>query len=177
MSVLTLAQGKAHLNITVATYDTEVQEFIDAAEAAIAKRVGPLASTSTTSRVAGGCSLSLPVTPVISLTSVTPVNGSALTVADLHVEANGDVTYNTGGSFTSASYDVVYAAGRASVPADLLMAVKELLRHMWTTQRGSGSGRPGSPFAESLANTVPGSAYTFPIRVEQLVAPYLQVGV
>ena len=175
MSTLTLTEAKQHLNITVTTYDAELQTFIDSAEAAIAKRCGPLAATSTTVRVRGGCSLSLPVTPTISLTSVTPVLGSALTLADLHLEPSGEVTYNTGAVFPAPWYDVVYSAGRSSVPADLLAAVKELLRHLWTTQRG-GSARPGGPVSDALSNTIPGSAYTFPIRVEQLIAPHAQVG-
>lgn len=175
MSVLTLAQAKAHLNITVPTYDTEIQDFIDAGEAALAKRCGPLAATATTVRVRGGCSLSLPVTPAISLTSVTPVLGSALTLSDLHLEPSGEVTYNTGAEFPAPWYDVIYSAGRPSLPADLLLADKELLRHLWTTQRG-GTARPGSAQSDALANTLPGSAHAFPFRVEQLIAPYVQVG-
>lgn len=176
MSVLTLAAAKTHLNINSATHDAELQAFIDAAEAAIAKRVGPLASTATTSRVEGGDVLSLPVTPVLSLTSVTPVNGAALTVGDLHVEPSGEVSYTSiSTGFPAWRYTVVYNAGRSSLPSDLLLAVKELVRHMWTTQRG-GSSRPNSPQSDALSNTIPGSAYTFPIRVEQLIAPHIQVG-
>jgi hypothetical protein len=57
----------------------------------------------------------------------------------------------------------------------LLMAVKELVRHMWQTQRGP-TRRPGSQPSESAANTVPGAAYLLPFRVSELIAPHLQPG-
>lgn len=175
MSSLLLADAKLHLNITSDTHDLELQEFIDTAEAAIAKQCGPLASTATTRRVRGGPSLVLPVTPVIDLTSVTDVvSGVAETVADLLVTDAGIVERLHGGGFTGRYYDVVYNAGRAEVPDDLLMGVKELVRHLWETQRGTG--RTGSPRSEAASNTIPGAAYLFPFRVEQLIESYVQPG-
>ena len=176
MSVLTLALAKTHLNITTSAQDTELQTFIDAAEAVVALRCGPLASTATTVRVDGcGGVLVLPVTPAVSLTSVTPVGGSAVTLSDLYLDtAAGVVSYNSG-SFASGLYDVVYQAGRTTVPADLLMGVKELVRHLWETQRGP-TRRPGSSSFDSTANTVPGAAYLLPNRVSELIAPHVQPG-
>lgn len=175
MSVLTLAEAKAHLNITDSGSDAELQTFIDAAEAALAARVGPLGPVTTTARVAGGGrTLLLPVAPAVSITSVTPVGGTALTVGDLYLDqAGGAISYASNASFSSYWYDVVYVAGRAvnACPDDLLMADKELLRHMWTTQRPSG--RFSSPLSDTAANTIPGAAYLFPFRVEALLAPYL----
>jgi hypothetical protein len=178
VSVLTLALAKTHLNIpaTVVTQDTELQTVIDAAEAAIVQACGGLEAASTSSRVRGGTDrLVLPVPPVISLTSVTPVGGTALTVGDLMVSASGVVEYTAGGFFSDRWYDVVYSAGRASCPADLLLAVRELVRHIWDTQRG-GTRRPGSSTSSETANTIAGAAYLFPFRVEQLLAPYIQPG-
>lgn len=171
MSVVTVAEVKTHLNITGGSSDTELQTFLDSAEALISRRVGPLTSTATTYRVDGGTdTLSLPVTPAISLTSVTPVNGTALTLADLDLDtATGLVRYLAGGTFTAARYTVVYNAGRASVPDDLKMAVKELVRHLWRTQRGSAV-RPGS----SDSDRVPG--WLVPYAVAELLAPHVQAG-
>jgi hypothetical protein len=176
MSVLTLAEAKAHLNIPDSDSDAELQTFIDAAEAALAARVGPLGPTTTTARVAGGRTLSLPVAPAVSITSVTPVGGTALTVGSLYLDKDAGVisySYPSGLTFPYSWYDVVYVAGRAAnaCPDDLLMADKELLRHMWTTQRPSG-GRFSSGSSDSAANTIPGAAYLFPFRVEALLDPY-----
>jgi hypothetical protein len=176
VSVLTLPLAKSHLNITVATHDVELQDAINSAEAAIAQKCGPLEAVATTSRVRGGYSqLVLPVTPAISLTSVTPVGGTALTVGDLMVTEGGVVEYTQGGTFGDRWYDVVYQAGRSSVPDDLLLAVKELVRHLWETQRGP-SRRPGSTASSETSNTIPGAAYIFPFRVAQLIAPHEQPG-
>jgi len=168
MSVVLLADVKTHLNITVATYDAELQTMIDSAEATLTRKCGPLAATATTQRVYGGSFLTLEVTPAISLTSVTPATASAITVGLLHLEPTGIVTYNSGQSFTDRYYDVVYSAGRAACPADLVLAVKELVRHLWHTQRGAGA-RPGSP-----VDPAPGAAYLLPLRVQELIAPHLQ---
>lgn len=176
MAVLSLSDARAHLNITSSDNDAELLGFIGAAEAALAKKVGPLESTSKTCRVRGGDELVLPVTPAVSLTSVTPVGGTALTVGDLYLDTeSGVVTYSQGGTFGSTNYTVVYQAGRATVPDDLLQAVKELVKHFWTTQRG-GTKRPGSATSDAYSNTIPGAAYAFPFRVEQLIAPHLQPG-
>lgn len=175
MAVLSATVAKVHLNIKTGDNDDEVEVAVKAAESAIAERVGPLEPTEVTARVGGYVmALRLPVTPAISLTSVTPVGGTALTPSDLYLAADaGLVTYGSGEGFAEAFYDVVYQAGRAACPDDLLMAVKELVRHMWSTQRG-GSQRPGSQPSDALSNSLPGSAYTFPFRVEQLIAPHLQ---
>jgi hypothetical protein len=172
MSVVLLAEVKTHLNVTVTTSDTELQTFIDSAEATLTNRVGPLAPTSATARLCGGVSaLALPITPVVSLTSVTPADGgAALTLTDLHLETgSGLVTYNANRAFTARYYDVVYSAGRSTCPEDLKMAVKELVRHLWASQRGTGV-RPGSPQSEPVA----GAGYLLPYRVQELLAPHLQ---
>jgi hypothetical protein len=176
MSVLALADARAYLNIAGTDRDGELASTIAAAEAVIGQRCGPLASTATTVRVAAnGSWLVLPTTPAVSLTSVTPVGGSALTLSDLYLDtASAVVTYNSGGGF-SGSYDVVYNAGRTTCPDDLLMAVKELVRHLWSTRRGP-TRRPGSDPSESTSNTVPGAAYLLPFRVSELIAPHLQPG-
>lgn len=177
MSVLPLATARAHLNISGTAHDTKLQATIDGAEAVIAQRCGPLASSATTARVWGGhAELVLPVTPAISLTSVTPVDGTALTLSDLYLDTTaGLVTYNSGTAFTARYYTVVYAAGRSTCPADLLMGVQELVRHMWETQRGP-TRRPGSTASDATSNTIPGAAYMLPFRVSELIAPHLQPG-
>jgi len=177
MSVLLLDAAKTHLNITAATSDAEIQAVIDAAEAALTRLVGPLEPTAVTDRV-GGCSDSLAVktVPAISITSITGISGSVLDLTGMHLEPrSGVITHNLGRYFVEHAYDVAYSAGRTTCPADLLMADKELVRHIWQTQRG-GTGRPGSRTLEMLADTLPGSAYTFPFRVNQLIAPHLQPG-
>lgn len=172
MSVLTVAQAKAYLSITT-DVDAQLQTFIDAAEAAIATKCGPLAATTVTDQVtAASGALMLTTPPVISLTSVTPIGGgTALTLADLTLNQPSGVVSDV----PSGTYTVVYSAGRSAVPPDLLMAVKELVRHLWNTQRGPTT-RPGSITSETTSNTLPGAAYMMPFRVAELIAPHMQAG-
>jgi hypothetical protein len=160
MSALDLPAAKRHLNIDVDTYDVELTAMIASAEAILAQEVGPLSTSTVTARVPGySWGLHLPVYPAVSLTSVTPVGGTALTLGDLYLEKeSGAVSYNGTGAFTSAGYDVVYTAGRSPIPDDLVQAVKDQLKHMWKSQRG-GASRPGtapevltpiSPFAPEV---------------------------
>ncbi|NUR81001.1 MAG: hypothetical protein HOQ21_11220 [Dermatophilaceae bacterium] len=178
MSVLTLAAAKSHLNITTTTDDAELQSVIDAAEAAIAYRCGPLAPTSQTVRLSGGGpSLILPTAPVVSVESVTPVGGTALSMADMFVNKDaGTVSLALGGTFGAGQYDVSFTAGRSSVPADLLLAIKELVRHLWSTQRGNAPGAQ-TALPEDAAAAFGGGGFTGgPLStVEQLIAPYEQV--
>lgn len=168
---MTLPDAKTHLGITVDTDDAELTVMITAAEAALAKMCGPLSATATTSIVdGGGRSLPLPVSPVISLTSVTASDGTTIATTDLSVLPPGLVTYTNGGAcFPALWYTVVYQAGRATCPADLLLADKELVRHLWATQRG-GAARPG-PQSDP---TSPG--FSVPYRVQELIAPHLRPG-
>lgn len=190
MSVLKLLHAKAHLNITSSGLDAELQAFIDAAEAALSNRVGPLLAVQVTRQVrGGGTALVLPVTPAISLVSVTPLASAAMLLTDLFLDVNtGLVTHASyNGIFPAARYAVVYQAGwqtgadpeadgYVALPGDLMLADKELVRHLWLTQRGSGVQRPGSKSPDTLSNTLPGSAFTLPFRVEQLLAPYIRTG-
>lgn len=170
MSVLSVPEAKVHLNIKSGDHDAELETVVSAAQQAIEGEVGPLESTVKTDRARGGAtSLILRTAPAISLTSVTPIGGSPLLTADLDLDAWAALVHRVDGmSFPDRAYTVVYTAGRAECPEDLLMALKELVRHMWTTQRG-GSQRPGSQPSETLSNSLPGSAHTFPFRVEQLL--------
>jgi hypothetical protein len=168
------------LNVTVTTYDVELQSFIDSAEATLGNLVGPLTATSYTDRVrpANG-RLRTRVAPVVSLTSVTSAEGMVLTLSDLHLDQRaGVVTTNiVGVGFISPYYDVVYSAGRATCPEDIRLAVKELVRHLWDSQRGP-TRRPGSESSQSstLSLRMPGAGYLLPFRVQELIAPHMQAG-
>lgn len=177
MSTIALADAKTHLNITGTTYDTELQAMLDAAEAAIEQKCGLLTTASRTERIkGGGLGLVLANTPVVSLTSVTPVDGTAYTLDDLDLDTNAGVVERADGCrFPVGRYDVVYVTGRSSLPADLKLGVLELLRHLWASQRGPGR-RPGSTAGSETANTIPGAAHLMPFRVVELISPHIQVG-
>ena len=176
MAVLELDDAKDYLNITVDTSDADLTAIIASAEATIARYVGPLEAASRTDRVYPSGDALLVRPPAVSLTSVADSSGSALTVGDLYLNADaGVITRNDAGSFSASYYTVVYQYGRSTCPDDLMLAVKEMVRHLWDTKRGP-SRRPGSTASEITANTIPGAAYILPFRVSELIAPHIQPG-
>lgn len=176
MAVLSLPDAKAYLNITTTESDTDLTAIIASAEAAIARRVGPLEAAARTERVYPNETALVLLPPAASLTSVVDDSGSALTVGDLYLNSeSGVVTRNDGGAFSARYYTVVYQYGRATCPEDLVLAVKEMVRHLWVTSRGVPS-RAKSAMSEATANTIPGAAYILPFRVSELIAPHMQPG-
>lgn len=172
MAVLDKDAAKEYLNITASTHDEQITAMISAAEAAIAERVGPLEPVSRTVRVYPASRYLFVPSPVVSLTSVSDEYGTATDVAGLHLDKRtGIVTANDGTVFGARWYDITYMAGRSECPADLVLAVKEMVRHLWNTQRGPTS-RPGGVTSETTSNTIPGAAYLLPFRVSELIAPH-----
>ncbi len=175
MSVLGLNDVKAHLNISATTTDGEIQSMIEAAEAAIARRVGPLEPTIVTTTVSGSGAVTLPVYPVLSLTTITDAVGTSIPLMGVTVDlAAGVVSGSSGDGLGSSTYTITYSAGRMTVPADLKLAVKELVRHLWTTQRNPAIF-PGSSLTDG-PESQPGAGYLMPYRVQELIAPHVQFG-
>lgn len=178
MAVVEVEELRAYLNMRDDSHDSQLTERIDEAQAAIEAKVGPLEPSLTTVRVMPAHGhLRLTVAPAVSLISITPADSPSLQVATLHLDqAAAVVTTNDGTPLAARYYDVTYVAGREDCPDNLRLAVKELARHLWSASKRAGAGRPGSQQSESTANTVPGAAFLFPFRVEQLLADELEDG-
>lgn len=174
MSAVTLADVKTHMNMDSAVNDTELQRFIDVAETAIGTRTGPLTPVSVVEKHNGGGQVLVLRRPrAVSLTSITYADGSTSTLSDYDLDPDTAIIYwnaNTLGRFPGCGRNVVvtYQAGFASLPADLVHAVKELVRHLWETQRPNRLLR-----GASVDDLVPGAFSSWPIRVQELVAPYV----
>lgn len=164
MAVLTLTDAKRFLSVKATDDEADLTTVMAAAEAAVAKVCGPLEATAVTKRVRGGNSLVLPITPVISITSVTGKSGAVVASTDYSLWPEAGVLTTTLSGFAEEFYDVVYSAGRAACPADLLQAVKEMTRHLWTTRRGPTTGVAGSEPLNARR------------RAEELMAPHMQPG-
>lgn len=179
MGVLTVVEVKDYLNITASSFDAELQTFANRAEAAVASRCGPLASTAVTQKVRGyGYSLSPRITPIASITSVTPtgggtpINPALLVTPEMGLRGPQTIEYlSPGGFFSAFWYDLVYQAGRATLPEDLKLAALEGVRYYWQTQLGETAMPAPDPI-----DAVPAMiGQDFPwLRVQHLVEPYLQ---
>lgn len=167
MTALSLAEAKQHLGLSSNEVDSTLLAVLKAAEAAIAVRCGDLEPVQRTEVVRAVNGTLILRGPLVSVDSVT-LNDVAQTVPTLTATetAAGIVC----GSW-SGDYVVTYTAGRSTLPEDLKMGVKELVAHLWATTQRSSSDRRGRETPED------GSAYLFPRRVEQWIAPYVIPGI
>lgn len=175
MAVVALPDLKIFLNIpaTDTAHDDELQRMLDRAAKILAQRVGPLTPVTVTDEVhTGPGPLLLKRYPVVSVTSATT---SGVAVTDLDLDADAGVLH---GVFNSVhrKTKVTYVAGRTALPADLEAAVLELTKHLWDSQRVSGTTRPGfQGYGGGSGDTEPpaGSGYLLPYRVQSLIEPYV----
>jgi hypothetical protein len=134
---VTLAEFRAHLNVTEADGHADDEEMWSAVLAAadqIDYLCGPTRPKSQTSRVDSWTGvLLLPVFPVISLTSITPVNGSALDLTNVYLDT---LTGEVKGSALYGTFNVVYTVGRSPIPQALMTATLILAKLTWNSQRG-----------------------------------------
>lgn len=162
--LVTLDEVKAHLNyLSIAvgsTHEGELEWMIGAATKVIEDHggsgIGPvLRRTITNERHHhdyGRANIWLHHTPILSVTTVTPVatGGTAVTVADLDVDPNGRVAYKDGYTrFPTGVYLWTYVAGR-DIDDAIKGAALILIQGLWETQRGA-SGVPYQGGAEEIA--------------------------
>lgn len=163
MSVVLLEDVKTFLNVPDSGRNADLQSLIDAAEAIIVKRIGFLGETDYEDRVRGGHALSFPRNPILTITSITGKSGTAVSLADIFINKGaGVVELDSGESFTEPWYDAVYSIGYATTPDHLTLAVKELVKHLFKSQRGPNQPRTGG-------DEVPTAGYLLPYRVQSLL--------
>lgn len=170
-SLLSLADAKAHLNLTTTTHDDELREYLEAATEIVESYIGPVARRTRTARVCGyRTHIPLPHTQVLSITSVTVVrDGSTpINLSDLSIDTkSGVVSYKNGASFPYGDMDWVYVVGRATVQANWTLAAKIILQHNWETQLGNLPSIQG----DSPGYVVSGYGFLVPFRAVALLQP------
>jgi uncharacterized phiE125 gp8 family phage protein len=172
-SLISLAEAKAHLNITGTASDDELRNFLSAATELIETKVGPCVRRTVTSRIAGsnGGQIALPAYPVTSVTSVTSTTpgGPTWTTAQLDVDGDAGIVsvLPSAPAFWWGPWDVAYVTGRTVIPERFLHACKEQVRHLWETQRGAAA--PSVLQGEEIFTTSAGFAFSVPRRVLELL--------
>lgn len=163
--MVSLDDAKAHLNITSTASDDELRRMLAAAQDVGETHTGrvfarrTVVETRDSPAAAGG--LLLTRVPVQSVTTVT-VDGTTLAAADYRVDPAGGVVHHRSGSWPGEQVTVTYVAGPASPHGADVQGVLEMLRHLWTTQRGS---IPAYPRGQEWD---PASGYSLPRRVAEL---------
>lgn len=175
--LFSLAAAKAKLDIpmTSTSVDDELREFIEATTQCVEYFVGAVVRRTVQQVVQGGrYSVVLHTRPVLSVTSIVgiqpwqmPINVSALDIDT----TTGIVRRTDILPFWQGEYRATYIAGRTAVPANVSLAAKLILQHMWRTNYGATRGLTGIGGGEDFAVTeqVPGLGYAIPNRALQLL--------
>lgn len=178
---ISLADAKRFLNIVETTHDEELREFIRVATAAVREVAGiqlePVAITELHDIHSGQGSIALRKPMALAITDVSEF-GVALEPSAYRLRDGGEwvdkVSGSALGAFASGinSVQIEYVSGLGGDKLALAQhVVKQMLLHLWQTQRGSKGA--GLPLAEGQWNS--GAGYSFPNRVKELLAP-LTVG-
>ncbi len=170
--LISLDEAKAFLNITSTTNDEELREFIRAATVAAEKYAQRklVREAFTETHDGGGTLVVLRHPRATSVTSVS-VGGSALSASDYRLKFHGGAVERHNGTTAvpfSRGIDnvsVVYVAGVTGDDLTLAIhAVKQMLKHLWATQRGAKRPNTGDEWES-------GAGYSFPRRVMELLDP------
>lgn len=169
--VIGLLDAKRHLNLTGTVDDEELRGFVEAATPIVEDVVGPVIVRTYSEVHRGGTLLVLGHCPVISLTALSPVltGGTSYAVADLDLDTETGIVRRRDGGCFAGPLRATYRAGRVIVPANITQATKEIIRHMWETQRGHSGARPGFG-EEDLVPT--SSGFSIPRRAMELLHPH-----
>lgn len=159
MSVPTLPDVKAQLNITGAANDVLLNRYLDAALRLIEARVGPSSVQSFTEQhTVHGFGLNLTKRPVVSITTVTPQfdTYAAIAAADLAFDDRSGAVWRKDQGSLEGAWEVTYDAGWATFPDNYHLATLVTVQHLWRTTRG-GSRRPTQGATDDLSVTYAGS--------------------
>lgn len=173
---VSLADVKAHLNITTSTQDAELIGFIETAQETIEGEVGAIAQRTVTEYVPGGADrLWLAETPILSVTSVTEY-GSTLGASYYRLDAESGAIERYAATGLNPTYQrwatgdvvVTYVVGRNPVPSSLEWAIKELTAHLWRSTQAQRGGRARGDGETPGA----GAGYALPNRVREVIERY-----
>ncbi len=164
-----------NLAATNTTHDAELRLYLAAATCVIETLDRPYLQETRTHTFSGGStSLVLPEAPITSVVSVTntPTGGSPETIAATSWRANtysGIVTAVERFPAGLQNITVTYTVGEGQIPANVLMAARELCRHWW--QRSQQSPRPSFGGMGGDGDTVYVANYAIPNFVVGLLQP------
>lgn len=171
--LISLEAGRQHLNMISSDHDEEVREFIIVATQLIEDLIGPVLPTTVTEHHEGGRHVVPLNVRAHQVTGVTMHPGGPVPAADGEnrgwrlEEGNRAIALYTGEypSRWASRVVVTFQAGWGpSVPPKIRQATRELLRHLWDTQRGTLVSRGRDP-----EQYIPGQGFTLPRRVVELL--------
>ncbi|MFF0080221.1 hypothetical protein ACFYR1_11045 [Streptomyces canus] len=182
--LFSLAAAKKKLDIpaTSTADDDELREFVEATTRCVEFFTGPVVPRTVTEVTSGGTErMLLHTTPVLSVTSITGVEPWQLEIPVSAVDVDTDTGVLRRSDwlvFWPGPYRVVYLAGRRAVSANISLAGKLILQHLWRTNYGASRGLAGIGGGEdfSVTEQIPGLGYAIPNRALQLLQADRDIG-
>lgn len=174
MSVPTLPDVKAQLNISGSAQDILLNTFLQSALTLIENRVGPSTVREFTEQVeTQALGFNLSKRPLVSITSLTPLMDSWPTynVADLEFDERSGAVWRKDHGTLAGRWTVVYQAGWASFPDNYHLATLITVQYLWSTTQRGGSRRPDQGAGVDSAQLRIGSGMTRSIRRDTLTLP------
>jgi hypothetical protein len=171
--LFSVADGKLQLNIpaTDTRDDDEIRGYIAAITPVIEDHIGACVRRTVVEYHQGNTSvIRLDAGPVLEVMSMTPylTAGTTYAPAVLRVTAEGRLTLLSGLPFSWGPYEITYTVGRATIPANAVLAGKMILQHLWESQRAAA----GVPLGGADETTmVPGFGFAVPNRALELLSP------
>lgn len=148
-TLISLADAKKLLRVSVTLFDDDLRFFNESVTAFIDKFCGPMIPRAVTERhTANSRTLMLKQIPVYQpagqpykIVSITPVltYGIPIDITQLDLDmVTGELINKVGLPFYWGEYDVSYWAGRPVTPPNVLLAAQVILKHLWAMERGGG---------------------------------------
>jgi hypothetical protein len=168
--LITLVQAKASLNIasTTTVNDSDIERYIEACTPLIEFVTGPQIVRSRTFTFDGGDHV---VVLPVRFNTVTSITVDSVAITDWVAESGNGIIHSglstSPTNFNSGTQNVVVVVtvGNATIPSNVQLATRELVRHLW--QLGRQANRPGT--AEAQTQTVP-EGFAMPRRVLELLS-------
>lgn len=173
--ILSLADGKKHLNKMSTGDDDEIRSWIESITSGIEGLCGPVTARTVVEvhDVRRARTIALRETPAIALSTLEPVlsGGASYDVPGLALDPETGIVQRLDGGMLSGPLRVTYTAGRRVVPAALTAAARIILQHLWRTQQGPGRPQMGVGDFD-VTEPISGFGYAIPNRALQLMEPY-----
>lgn len=169
--VASMEEFKLHLNRTDVADDLELRTHLTAATDWVEDTIGgPVSPTSFTETHCDVVDSIIPRrTPLISVTSITPYLGTALTTDTFRVDSDlGLIVLRWS---TGYEYTLVYRAGLSVIQERVKLGGLIVAAHLWETQNGFAGRRNIDEFTQS------GLGFAVPNRARELLARSAVAGV
>lgn len=186
MSVPTLTDVKAQLNITGTSNDALLNIFLNSALKLVEARVGPSTVQSFTEQITVRApAFNLSYRPLVSITTLTSLGNGwpTLTASMLNFDERSGSVWRIDHGPLTGQYEVTYTAGWATFPDNYHLATLITVQHLWKSHRG-GTRRPDQGsiddvpvrIGDGMSRALTKQSLTLPVMAEMLIADGIYFG-